>query len=81
MAYYKKGDYDRAIVDYDLALRLNPQDADAYNNRGLVYYNKRDYDLAIADYDSALAIDTNEKHAENNKRLAEAARDAAKIKR
>ena len=50
----KKGDYDRAIADYNKALELDPKDATAYNNRGYAYRQKGDYDKAIADYDKAL---------------------------
>jgi tetratricopeptide (TPR) repeat protein len=32
------------------AIRLNPHDATAFNNRGVAYANKRDFDRAIADY-------------------------------
>ena len=34
VAYSEKGDYDRAIADYDRAINLEPEDADAYANRG-----------------------------------------------
>ena len=30
----KMGDSDRAIEDFNKAIELNPNDADAYNNRG-----------------------------------------------
>lgn len=33
---YKKGDFQGAIADYNQALRLNPNDAEAYLNRGRV---------------------------------------------
>ena len=35
LAYENKDDYARAIADYDEALRLNPNDADALLYRGL----------------------------------------------
>ena len=41
-AYRVKGDYDHAIADYDEAIRLDPKDPDAYNNRGLAYRKKGD---------------------------------------
>ena len=56
-AYGRKGDYDRAIQDYDQAIRLNPNYANAFNNRGNAYRNKQDYDRALADYEAAARID------------------------
>ncbi|MCX7833208.1 MAG: tetratricopeptide repeat protein [Ignavibacteria bacterium] len=37
IAYRYKGDYDRAIQDYNKAIEINPNDADAYYYRGLAY--------------------------------------------
>jgi tetratricopeptide (TPR) repeat protein len=56
LAYYRKGDLDRAIVDYTAALRLNPNDALAHSNRGLTWADKGDFDRAIADYTTAIRI-------------------------
>ena len=39
------------------AIRLDPNDALAYNNRGYAWSNKKDYDKAIADYDEAIRLD------------------------
>ena len=55
-ALANKGDYDKAIADYNQALTINPNDADSYYNRGIARYSKGDYDKAIADYTEALAI-------------------------
>jgi tetratricopeptide (TPR) repeat protein len=54
IAYRLKGEYDRALRDYEQAIRLNPSSANAYNNRGVIYRIKGDYDRAIADYDEAI---------------------------
>lgn len=35
-ALYVQGKYDEAIKAYDEAIRLDPNDADAWNNKGLV---------------------------------------------
>jgi tetratricopeptide (TPR) repeat protein len=50
-------DSDRLIARYDEAIRLNPQDRDAFIYRGGAYQYKGDYDRAIADYDAALRLD------------------------
>ncbi len=57
LAYSNKGENDRAIADYDQALRLVPDYAGVYNNRGLAYWRKGEYDRAIADYEQALRLD------------------------
>jgi tetratricopeptide (TPR) repeat protein len=56
IAYARKGDFDRAIADYDEALRIKPDYAEALKNRGIAYEKKGDFDRAIADYDEALRI-------------------------
>src|SRR4051794_21411179 len=43
-AYGGKGDYERAIADYNQAISIHPKYALAYNNRGLAYYSKGDYE-------------------------------------
>ena len=48
-AYRDKGQYDRAIEDYDQAIRLNPNYAEAYNNRGLAKRAKGDFAGGDAD--------------------------------
>jgi lipoprotein NlpI len=58
-----KGDYDRAIADYDEAIRLDPQDPLAYYNRGVAWHGKHDYDRAIADYDQAIRLNPQDPQA------------------
>ncbi|MFQ6058738.1 MAG: tetratricopeptide repeat protein [Anaerolineae bacterium] len=56
-AYLARGDYDRAIADYDQAIQLEPDLAIAYSNRGVAYIAKGDYDRAIANFDQAVKLD------------------------
>lgn len=56
-AYSKKGNYDRAIQDYDEAIRLNPSYAVAFSNRGMEYFAKGNYDRAIQDFDETIRLD------------------------
>ena len=55
-AYVYKGDYNRAISDYNEAIRLNPKYATAYNNRGCIYEKRGDYDKAIEEYEKAIEL-------------------------
>ncbi len=53
----RAGDIDGAISDYDLAIKLNPNDQFAFNNRANLWRDKGDLKRAIADYTEALRID------------------------
>jgi tetratricopeptide (TPR) repeat protein len=65
--YRDKGDYDRAIADYDQAIRINPKQASAYTNRAAAYNFKGAYDRAIVDLDEAIRIDPKLAGAYNNR--------------
>ena len=52
-----KNDYDRAIQDYDAIIRIEPNKALAFNNRGNGYLRKAQYDRALQDFDQALRLD------------------------
>lgn len=38
--YDNKGEKELALKDYNQAIKLNPQDADAYYNRGILYVRR-----------------------------------------
>jgi len=56
IGYRLKGEYDRAIQDYNQAIRINAKFSTAYNNRAIAYDTKGDYDRAIADYEQAIKL-------------------------
>ena len=58
---------DKAIADYTEAIRLNPKDAKAYYNRGLVYVKKGDHDKAIADFTEAILLNPKDAEAYYNR--------------
>src|SRR4030042_1222790 len=57
--YSEKGQYDNAISDFNKALEVNPNYADAYYNRGIAYGKKEQYDNEIPDYNKALEVNPN----------------------
>ena len=61
LAFARAGDWDRAILEYDRAIKLDPFGAEAYNHRGSAYFFKGDKQKAIADYTQAIQLDP--KHA------------------
>src|SRR6266567_4294395 len=56
IAYRNLKQYERAIVDYDQAIALDPNYAAAYNNRGVTYRNLKQYERAIDDFNHTLDI-------------------------
>jgi tetratricopeptide (TPR) repeat protein len=73
-----RGDFDRAIVAFNEAIRLDPNDPTAYYNRGNAYYHKGDYPRAIASYDETLRLDPEFASAYTNRGAAhDALGDAA----
>ena len=55
-AAYESGEHQRAIEHYDEAIRLNPQDAMAFNNRGMAYGRLGQSKRAIQDFNEAIRL-------------------------
>ena len=60
-----------ALADFSKAIKLNPNNAKAYNNRGNVYSNNKKYDLAIADFSKAIELNPNNPQAYYNRGVVE----------
>ncbi len=57
IAYFKRGDFDEAIVDFSASLALDPKNAAVYANRAAAFERRFDLAAALADYNSAAALD------------------------
>jgi tetratricopeptide (TPR) repeat protein len=66
IAYAKAGQYELAIDDYNMAIRLNPH-FDAYNNRGSAYAKTGEYQLAMGDYNKAIELNRDFTDAYSNR--------------
>jgi tetratricopeptide (TPR) repeat protein len=60
-------EFDRAIADYNEALRLDPKNRLAYLNRGIAWQAGGDFAKAIADYDQAIERGLKTAQAYNNR--------------
>ena len=58
LGYITRGETDRAIADYDEAIKLTPGNGLTFNERGIAYRAKGDFDRAIADFDQAITLDS-----------------------
>ncbi|MBN2440083.1 MAG: tetratricopeptide repeat protein [Spirochaetales bacterium] len=68
-AYSKKGEYEKAIIDYNKAIGLDPDNSKCYCNRGLSYAYKREYENAITDFTKAIELNPKYASAYNNRGL------------
>ncbi|HEY0910304.1 MAG TPA: tetratricopeptide repeat protein, partial [Bradyrhizobium sp.] len=57
IAYALAGDREKALADFDEAIRTDPASVNAYSNRGIVYAGTGEVDRAIADFTAAIGID------------------------
>jgi tetratricopeptide (TPR) repeat protein len=55
-AWTDKGEYDKAIADYNLAIKRAPNNYRAYNERGNAWAWKGEFDKAIVDYNQAIRL-------------------------
>src|SRR5215471_14465465 len=63
-------DNNRAIADYNEAIRIDPDYADAFYGRGNAWSEKFDDARALADYNEAIRLDPNHAAALNNRGAA-----------
>ncbi len=68
--YAEAGDYQKAIANYDEAIRLDPKDDLNYSARGVLYAFLGQYERAIQDYDEAIRIDPQYAEDYNNRGVA-----------
>jgi tetratricopeptide (TPR) repeat protein len=67
---YNRGNYRGAIGDYDQAIKLKPDYANTYHNRGLARSALDDKQGAITDYDQSIMLNPDYADAYYNRGLA-----------
>jgi len=56
--FLRKGNYDKALIDFKQSIKVDPKYVESHINIGLIYYFKHDYKRAIEYYDKSLEIST-----------------------
>jgi tetratricopeptide (TPR) repeat protein len=64
---FEQGDYEAAMLEYDEAIRLDPEYARAYYDRGTIYSTLGQYEQAILEYDEAIRLDPKDVWAFGNR--------------
>src|SRR5215469_11929798 len=68
--YLQQGALDRALEEYDRAIRFNPNYAEALTNRGNAFNRSHQYDRAIRDLDRAITLNPHSAEAFTNRGAA-----------
>ena len=71
--YRRQRDDERALRDYEQAIRLNPRNAGAYVNRGVILADRGDHEAAIQDFDEAIRFNPKLPEAFYNRAMSFAA--------
>ncbi|MDG2344131.1 MAG: tetratricopeptide repeat protein, partial [Flavobacteriales bacterium] len=61
--YKLNGNVDLAIEDFNYAIKLNPNDILAYNERSLLYIKTEQYDKAEKDFEKAIKLNPEDRTA------------------
>jgi tetratricopeptide (TPR) repeat protein len=67
--YAQKGKYDEAISEYNKAIEINSNYAEAYSNRGDAYAKQGNLSQAIVDYTKVIEINPNNVKAYDNRAI------------
>lgn len=70
VAYLRKGDEAQALADFDAAVKLKPDDADAYMRRAAIKFQHMDWQAAIDDLTPAIQADPKNAEAYNMRSFA-----------
>ena len=64
---HEQGDYAAAVIEYDEAIRIDPEYARAYYDRGTALIELGEYRLAIEDFSVTIRLDPEDAWAYGNR--------------
>lgn len=70
VAHWLKGNVERAMADFNEAIRFDPTFSAAFCDRGTVFCDRLEYARAIADFSEAIRLDPQYARAYNNRGYA-----------
>ena len=69
MNYYKRGEFTKAIFDFNKAIEIDPKFAGAYHDRGLIYDSQGQIAQALSDYNKAIELNPSDADVFNNRSI------------
>jgi tetratricopeptide (TPR) repeat protein len=63
---HRQNKFDLAITEYDRAIKIDPDVAQFYLNKGIYYQQNQDIDSAIREYQKAIFLDSDNKDARHS---------------
>jgi tetratricopeptide (TPR) repeat protein len=66
-AYFNKGDFNKALPDFNEAINIKPDYIEALINRGIIYFEESKLSQALADYNKVIKMDDNVAEAYYNR--------------
>jgi tetratricopeptide (TPR) repeat protein len=70
VTYTKLKQFEKAVQDFDQAIKLNPKHTNAFNNRGVAYTGLKQFEKAVQDFDQAIKLNPKHANAFNNRGVA-----------
>ncbi len=77
-AKFLKKDFKGAVIDFDKAIELSPNNPELYLNRGYLKHVMRDFDGAMNDYNKAISLNKGFAFAYNNRGVLKVAMNDTK---
>ena len=65
--FYESERHEEALVAFEVAIRLDPEDAEAHNNKGNALFELGRHDEALAAYEEAIRLDPDDADFYDNK--------------
>jgi Flp pilus assembly protein TadD len=56
LVYRKLGNFEKALADFDKAIKINPSNVQALNSRGVLYAMRDDLPMAVKDFKRASSL-------------------------
>jgi tetratricopeptide (TPR) repeat protein len=72
LSFLQLQDYNSALIEFTNEIKVNPDNASAYNYRGVVKAKQGDFDGSLSDYDMSISLESNKGEAFANRGIARA---------